>query len=906
MISDEIVNATRDTPVFTEDDIDIPFVEFTLKNGLRLIVHEDHKAPIVAINVWYHVGSKNEKPGKSGFAHLFEHLMFNGSEHFNDDYFQALLAIGATDLNGTTNHDRTNYFQNVPTAALDQVLWLESDRMGHLLGALDQEKLDEQRGVVLNEKRQRENVPYGCEQDIIVQEMYPKGHPYSWTVIGSAEDIEGATLEDCRTWFKSYYGAANAVLVIAGDVDPQDILQRVTKYFGDIPSGPAIIRPQLNIPKRVHNTRTNYQDRVPEARVVMYWSSPQLGSREDALLSLAAAVLARGKNSRLYKSLVYERQIASSVSASQWAQEISGNFVIEANVRPGGSSDEMEAAIDSILHEFLIQGPGEEELNRVRTQYFAGFIKGLERIGGFGGKSDILASSTVYGDTPDAYKKYNKYISDASTEDVLNACRAWLSHGRFTLTCTPLPDYVTDSQGADRSQMPALGTIRAGSFPPVQRAMLDNGIEIVLAQRKGVSTIVVEALINAGYANDDLKAGLASLTMSMLDEGTRSMSALEINEQLQLLGASIQCSASLDHSFVRLSTLKQSLFQSLSLFGEILVHPAFPLSELERLKREHSAAIQREKVNPFPMALRVVPKLLFGSGHRYSQPLTGTGYGSTLAKMTREDVIEFYQTWIRPNNAKLIIVGDLTMEEAKVMVQSCLHEWHAATIPIISAPRVVEGISNTLYLLHRPEASQSIIIGGYLVGPYVEATSIATEHMNDILGGQFISRINLNLREDKHWTYGARSFILDTKGQRPFLAYSSVQQDKTRESIDEIRKEFQLFVNDKPATQGEFDKNQNNAILALPGQWETNSAVADSLVSIVKLGLPDNYFQTYPDQLRALSISELHQVSQALVKPEALVWVVVGDREKILPTLEDAGFHSIVHIDGEGNELVKP
>jgi predicted Zn-dependent peptidase len=392
----------------------------------------------------------------------------------------------------------------------------------------------------------------------------------------------------------------------------------------------------------------------------------------------------------------------------------------------------------------------------------------------------------------------------------------------------------------------------------------------------------------------------------MLDEGTRSMSSLEINEQLQLLGASIQCSASLDNSYVRLSTLKQSLTQSLYLFGEILAHPAFPQHEFERLKREHSAAIQREKVNPMPMALRVVPKLLFGSGHRYSQPLTGTGYESSLTGLTREDAIAFYQTWIRPNNAKLVIVGDLTMEEAKTKIKRCLHEWKPEAIPAIPAPGIVEGTSNILYLLDRPEASQSIIIGGYLVEPYQEATAIATEHMNDILGGQFISRINLNLREDKHWTYGARSFILDTEGQRPFLAYASVQQDKTLESIEEIRKEFQLFIHDKPATQEEFDKNQNNAILALPGQWETNAAVADSLLTIVKLGLPDNYFQTYPDKLRAMTIIDVHQISKKILKPGALNWVVVGDREKILPRLKDAGFYAIVHIDGEGNEITVP
>ena len=271
---------------FRASDIDIPYERFVLPNGLTLLVHEDHKAPIAAVNVWYHVGSKNEKPGKSGFAHLFEHLMFNGSENYNDDYFQALERIGGTDLNGTTNVDRTNYFQNVPVSALDQVLFLESDRMGHLLGAIDQAKLDEQRGVVQNEKRQGENQPYGKQFDLLTKAMYPKGHPYSWTVIGEMEDLNAASLEDVQEWFRSYYGAANAVLAIAGDVDPQEVYQKVLKYFGDIPSGPTIGRQEINIPVHPYDSYQEYEDRVPEARVIFAWNTPPFGDREDVHFDL--------------------------------------------------------------------------------------------------------------------------------------------------------------------------------------------------------------------------------------------------------------------------------------------------------------------------------------------------------------------------------------------------------------------------------------------------------------------------------------------------------------------------------------------------------------------------------------------------------------------------------------------
>jgi zinc protease len=315
---------------FNPDQIDIQYKKFVLDNGLTLIVHEDHKAPIVAVNVWYHVGSKNEKQGRTGFAHLFEHLMFNGSENFNTDYFKALESIGGTDLNGTTNNDRTNYFQNVPLSALDQVLFLESDRMGHLVGAIDQAKLDEQRGVVQNEKRQGENRPYGREEDIITQASYPKGHPYSWTVVGSMEDLTSASLTDVKEWFKTYYGPSNAVLSIAGDVKPDEILEKVKKYFGDIPPGPSLVRPLLNVAERREDTRGYYEDHVPEAKITMEWNVPQWGSKESVMLDLATSVLSSGKTSRLYKKLIYEDQTSSRAYAYIDAREISGNVIMEA------------------------------------------------------------------------------------------------------------------------------------------------------------------------------------------------------------------------------------------------------------------------------------------------------------------------------------------------------------------------------------------------------------------------------------------------------------------------------------------------------------------------------------------------------------------------------------------------
>ncbi len=395
--------------------IEIPFEKFVLPNGLTLIVHEDHKAPIVGVNVWYHVGSKNEKPGRTGFAHLFEHLMFNGTEHWPGEFFEPLEEVGATGMNGTTNADRTNYFENVPTNALDLALWLESDRMGHMQGAITKEKLDEQRGVVQNEKRQGENQPYGRTWTLLTENTYPAGHPYSWSTIGSMEDLDAAELDDVKEWFKTYYGAANAVLSIAGDVDAQEVKKRVEHYFGDIPSGPPVDKQEVWVAKMTGTHRQQMQDRVPQARIYRAWNVPQWGTREAALLDLVADILGGGKTSRLYKRLVYQDQIATDASSYLYARELSGQFQVITTAHPSKTLGEVERALAEEVEKFIQEGPTQSELDLARTQTFAGFVRGLERVGGFGGKSDILASNEVYGGSPATYKRYFQYMEEASS-----------------------------------------------------------------------------------------------------------------------------------------------------------------------------------------------------------------------------------------------------------------------------------------------------------------------------------------------------------------------------------------------------------------------------------------------------------------------------------------------------------
>lgn len=887
---------------FKSDQIDLKYERFILPNGLTLLVHEDHKAPIAAVNVWYHVGSKNEKPGKSGFAHLFEHLMFNGSENYNDDYFQALERIGGTDLNGTTNTDRTNYFQNVPVAALDQVLFLESDRMGQLLGAIDQERLDEQRGVVQNEKRQGENQPYGKQWDLLTKAMYPKGHPYSWTVIGEMEDLNAASLEDVQEWFKSYYGAANAVVAVAGDINPQEVYNKVLNYFGDIPSGPTIARQEVNIPLKSSDTHQVYEDRVPEARILFSWNTPEFGNKEDIHFDLISSILTSGKNSRLYKRLVYDEQVASSVVSFQASNEIASEFITWANVKPEGDIDRVQQIMEEELAKLIEEGPTESELKRVKAAYFSSFIKGLERIGGFGGVSDILASNQTYFDDAAYYKTVLQYVENATVLDIQNTAKKWLTRGKHILLCKPFPEYTITKSTVDRSKLPEVGEAKSSQFPALQRDKLSNGLNIVLAKRTGVPTVVMNLMFNAGYKTDYLSSpGTAALAMDLLDEGTKDFNSLEINEKLQLLGASLYTYSSQDNSNIYLNTLKPSLDASIDLFADVVLNPAFPEKEFDRLKDEQLNRIQQEKSQPISMALRVMNKYLYGEGHPYSNPYTGTGYTETVSKLSKDDVQKFYATWIRPNNATLVVTGDIEMKDLKSKLEKALGKWKKADVPNITFTTPKVNSKNTLYLMDRPESEQSVILAGHLTEKYGDVSQIALEQMVSILGGDFTSRINMNLREDKHWAYGASGFVMGAKAERPFIMYAPVQTDKSAESVTELRKEISEFISTRPVTKEELEKVKTNQILSLPGQWETNSSVNQSITNLVNYGLPDDYYQKYDANVRNLSLQEVRDVSKKVVKPEAVNWFMVGDRAKIADKLDELGFDAIIEIDADGN-----
>ena len=884
--------------------IDIPFQKFVLKNGLRLVVHEDRKAPIVAVNVWYHVGSKNEKPGRTGFAHLFEHLMFNGTEHYNDDYFKVLQRLGATDLNGTTNFDRTNYFQNVPTSALDTVLWMESDRMGHLLGAIDQARLDEQRGVVQNEKRQGENQPYGRAFLTIFENTYPKGHPYSWSVIGSMEDLGAAALGDVQDWFKTYYGANNAVLVIAGDIDGETARQKVEAAFGHIPAGPPITKMSSWVAPRTGTRRQQMQDRVPQARVYKVWNTAEWGTPDSDYLDLVSDVLSNGKTSRLYKRLVYDDQTATDTQAFVFTREIGSYFVVTATARPGVELARLDKAVDEELARFLSGGPTADELARVKTEYRAGFIRGIERVGGFGGKSDVLAQNEVYGGDPSHYKTTLGRVAGATAVDLQQAARRWLSDGQYALEILPYAEYATSKTDVDRSKVPTAGTPPTARFPKLERATLSNGLKLVLAERHSIPQVLVQLVVDAGTAADaGGLAGTASMALDMLDEGTASRSALQISDELARLGATLDANSTLDTSTVSLGALKENLTPSLALFADVILNPSFPADELERLRPRRLARIQQEQVQPNSMALRVLPRLLFGERHAYANPLTGSGTEESVKAITRDSLVKFHRDWFRPNHATLVVVGDTTLAEIRPQLESRFAAWKAGDTPGKNLATVAYGKQPAVYLMDRPGAVQSVIIAGHISPPRSDPDDIPIRTMNRILGGDFTSRINMNLREDKHWSYGAGSVVFDARGQRPFVVFAPVQSDKTKESMAEVKKEVEGMLGPIPMTEDELAKAKASLTLTLPGQWETMGAVAGSIQEIVRFGLPDTYFDDYSARVNALALTDLNRAARGVVKPDSLVWVVVGDRAKIEESVRSLQIGPMQVLDSEGRPL---
>jgi zinc protease len=865
----------------------IPYTKFVLQNGLTVLVHEDHKAPVVAVNTWYHVGSKNEQPGKTGFAHLFEHLMFSGSANFNKTFLAALEGIGASDLNGTTNKDRTNYFETVPTSMLDFTLFAESDRMGHLLDVLDQKKLNVQRGVVQNEKRQRENQPYGVVEQIVTENTWPAGHPYSWTVIGAMSDLDAASMADVSGWFKERYGPNNVVLVLAGDITPAQARAKVEKYYGDIPPGPPLAQQRAWVAKRSGSHRGVVQDRVPQARIYRLWNVPGADTPEEALLDLAAQVLGGGKTSRLYQRLVVQDGSATSAFAGNESNEIAGQFALNLTARPGADVGAMERAADAALRALMKTGPGAAELRLAQTTILAQAARAVERVGGFGGKSDLLARCTTFTGNPDCYKVYLQRIKDATPAAVRQAMVDWLADGDYVLQVDPFPAGLAASATTlDRSAGPPPGHPEQLALPPMQKTTLSNGLKVVLAERHGAPVINLSLMVDSGFASDaQAMPGLASMALRMLEEGTAggttARNALAISQALETLGASFGTTINLDGAFVNMNVLKPTLARGLGLYADLALHPAFPQPDFERVRTQRLAGIRREQTVPRLMALRALPALMYGPGHAYALPLTGSGTEAAVTRMTRADLAAWHATWFRPNNATLLVVGDTTMTALKPLLEHAFGAWQPGPVPTRNVAHVDQPRGTTIYLIDRPGALQSDIVGAQLAPPRNTPDTIGLNLLNDVFGGTFSSRLNMDLREDKHWSYGVGSALVAATGQRILYSGSPVQTDKTADALRELMKNYAELGTARPVGVQELQDAQANATLSLPAGFETVAQLSNAYATILQYGLPENYYDTYTAQALAVTPAQLNALAARVMLPRQPVWIVVGDMGRI-------------------------
>ncbi|GAB4198332.1 MAG: pitrilysin family protein [Wenzhouxiangellaceae bacterium] len=896
------ITALAETP-----EIDLPYETFTLNNGLRVVVHEDRKAPVVAVSVWYRVGSMDEQPGKTGFAHLFEHLMFNGSENYDGEFFAPFEQVGATGMNGTTWFDRTNYYETVPTPALDMALWMESDRMGHLLGAIDQDKLDEQRGVVQNEKRQGDNQPYGLVEYRILEGLFPMGHPYRWSTIGSMDDLNAASLEDVKQWFSTYYGAANAVIALAGDIDAATARPLMEKYFGDIESGPPLARRQQWVPELADNVEEHLFDRVPQARLYRVWAVPGRTEKATTELMLAARILGGGKTSRLYQALVEQRQLATSVSVSIEAHQLASMLNLTVTLTPGASMAEVKAVVDEEIAAFLKQRPDREALERAITGVNAGFIRGLEQVGGFSGKASMLAQGLLYADDAGFYPQtWLSWVNQAEAKHVRETARQWLNKAYYQLEVMPYPDYQAAADGADRSALPEVGALPNLDFPAIERAQLSNGIQVQLARRQAVPVVQMSTVFDAGYAADAGGIlGLSGFTLAMMDEGTSEASGRELAERAEALGAVISTGSSLDQSTVQLSALKPQFDESVELYADIIRNPAFNEADLQRERGIVLARIQQEKAQPVNSALRLLPPLLYGDGHAYGIPLTGSGTEASVNSIGRDDLVDFHQRWIRPANATIMVSGDIRMDELLPVLERHLGDWRRrdAELPEKNIAPVALPENSILYVLDKPGSPQSVIIGGHVIAPTGDEHYLPFEAMNEAFGGAFSARLNMNLREDKGWAYGAYTFTMNAQGQRPWLVYAPVQSDRTADAIAEIQRELTEYRGERPVTEAELEKVINNNVNSLPGQFETSSAVLGAMVSNWAYQRADDYYTDLPQRYRALSIEQLARHARQDLHPDRATWVVVGDRAQIESSLQDLGFDEIRYIDADGQLL---
>ncbi len=876
--------------------------KFVLPNGLTLLVHTDKSVPVVGVNMWYHVGSRNEKRGKTGFAHLFEHFFFNGSENYPHGFREAMDDLGANNRNGTTNTDRTNFFEDVPVSALERTLFLESDRMGFLGNYISKEMLERERGVVQNEKRQGENQPYGRVRLEVSAKMYPYSHPYSWSTIGSMEDLQAASLDDIKEWYRTYYGPNNAVISLAGDITPERAYELVNKYFGAIPPGPPLPRTEKWIPQLDRNIRDEMEDHVPQVRIYRSWHVSSWKDADTQRLNLLAAVLAGSKSARLDRRLVYEKGLATNVSAYVNDAELGGTFNLIATVKQGADPLEVEREMDRVLAELLDKGPTSAELQRVKTRELADFSRSLERVGGFGGRSDVLAESMTYGGKPDAYLDRLELFATSTPADVKAAANRWLRANHYTMTVNPSPKLAAVKSALDRKQLPGLGEAPDVSFPALQRAQLKNGLKVVLLERHSAPIVNVALAVDAGAASDTtLNAGAASLALDLLDKGSRTRDAFALNDALENLGARLSTATTQDQSLVRLQATAANLAPSLSLMAEAALAPAFPQDQFTLSKGRRIAQIGQEKANPNSLALRLVPPVLYGPEHAYGKP--ATGYEASVQALGREDLAAWHAAWFKPGSATIVVTGDTTMARLLPALEASFGRWQGGSAPAKKMATVPATRGKRLILVDKPDAPQSTIVATHVSLAYGQPEDLAMEPVMANFGGIATSRLNRNLRLDKHWSYGTSARLSEVRGQRPFIVVAPVQTDKTIEAMKEVQKELRGVAGERPLVGTEYESIMRNMSARLPGRFATLDALESAALSTVNQGLADDYWNRYAANVRALTPAQLGGASGKFIKPDEVVWMVIGDLRKIEAGVRSLGWGEVSVVDVDGKAL---
>jgi zinc protease len=884
----------------------IAYDKTTLPNGLELILIEDHRLPIVAVNIWYHVGPANEAPGLTGFAHLFEHMMFAATRHVARGQADRLLeGAGATDSNGSTDYDRTNYYDTVPSNQLELALWVHADRMGYLLDVLDQTALSNQQDVVRNERRQSvENRPYGIVEEAMNHALFPKTHPYYASVIGSHADIQNAKLADVRDFFRRYYGPNNASIVIAGDIDKARARALVAKYFGSFKRSAPVKKPAVTTPPIVRERRLTVLDRVELPRVYMAWLTPPAYQPGDAELAVTAQILAGGKAGRLYKSLVYERQIAQDTAAAQNSNALTSTFVVDVTARPGTDAATLEGAIDTELTALRDNGPSEQEVERARNTIETAMLTSIEKLGGAGLANQVNQYNQYTGD-PGYLPKDIARVRRVSAADVQRVARSYLQPNmRVMVAGVPgKPELGPDPKAAPvkaaaktaaaaginrdetwRRQPPKAGPAPKFTLPQGETFRLSNGLRVIHHHNPALPLVAAELVVRSGSdANPDDQPGVAGFTAQMLQEGTATRSAPRIADEIAQLGAFLGSGSNTDASTVSLLSLRANFAQALDVLADVVQHPAFPTAEVERQRAARIGALTQQRDDPAQVAAVAASGALYGAKHPYGYGQLGTE--QSIRAATRDDLYQFWRRHYVPANAALIVSGDITLDELRGLAESRFGDW-PRVLPAPGLPGDAEGTKARLVMVDKPGAPQTALRVTQLAASRRTPDYPAMQVMNAALGGLFSSRINLNLREEKGYSYGVFSGFRYDRTPGPFVIAGSVRTDVTGASIAEIFKEVR-GIRSAPLPAVELAGARDSQVYSLPGQFETNSTIGASLAETYIFDLPADYWRGLPDQFRRVTAAQVQAAANKYLVPDRMKVIAVGDKAAVLPQLKD-------------------